>query len=226
MYSTPPFYDRTHAGLELAEAIAQQIDRCSPKFYSRIIVYALPRGGLPVAEPVARRLSCPLGAIIAKKITHPDHPELALGAVTAEGYVLWSGRRRPTDFQLQQTLLHQAHGKALDQFAQMASDCANIDPQNALAIIVDDGIATGLTMAVAVKSLKPKNPREIWIGVPVAPLDLQDALQQWCDRLIILKTPRIFFSVSRFYQEFPQVETQIAIAHLQRQREWLEINEH
>ncbi|MDY7020922.1 MAG: phosphoribosyltransferase family protein [Cyanobacteriota bacterium] len=226
MYSTPPFHDRTQAGLELAEAIAEQLDRCPPKLYSHIIVYALPRGGLPVAEPVARRLNCPLGAIVAKKITHPDNPELALGAVTAEGYVLWSPKRRPTDFQLQQMLLHQAHSKALDQFAQIAYNCSNVDPQNALAIVVDDGIATGLTMAVAVKSLKSKNPSEIWIGVPVAPLDLQDTLNQWCDRLIILNTPQIFFSVSRFYQEFPQVETQIAIAHLQRQQDWLEINEH
>ncbi|EAW37959.1 phosphoribosyltransferase [Lyngbya sp. PCC 8106] len=220
MFSTPPFKDRTQAGIELAKAIERQIAR-HPQHRDRIIVYALPRGGLPVAEPVARRLNCPLDVIVAKKITHPDNPELALGAVTAEGYVLWSSKHRPANFELQQTLLHQAHGKALDQLAQLAPNGLKTNPQNALAIIIDDGIATGLTMAVAVRFLKSKNPSEIWIGVPVAPRDLQEPLKQWCDRLIILKLPRIFFSVSRFYRDFPQVETQTAIAYLQRQTEWL-----
>ncbi|MEA5518939.1 phosphoribosyltransferase [Limnoraphis robusta] len=221
MFSTPPFDDRTQAGQELAEAIEQQIRLYPPKQSDRLIVYALPRGGLPVAEPVARRLNCALDVIVAKKITHPDNPELALGAVTAEGYVLWSPKRRPPNLDLQQTLLHQAHGKALDQFAQFSPYCPEISPENALTIIVDDGIATGLTIAVAVKSLKYKNPSEIWIGVPVAPYDLLETLQRCCDRLIVLKSPRLFFSVSRFYQEFSQVETEMAIAHLKRQTEWL-----
>ncbi len=219
MFSTPPFNDRLHAGLELAKAIEREIT-LYPRQQSDLIVYALPRGGLPVAEVVARHLNCPLDVIVAKKITHPDNPELALGAVTAEGYVLWSPKRRPSNFELQQTLLHQAHGKALDQLAQLSPYCPEISPENALTIIVDDGIATGLTIAVAVKSLKYRNPSEIWLGVPVAPQDLLETLQRWCDRLIVLKSPRIFFSVSRFYQEFPQVETETAIAHLQRQTEW------
>ena len=221
MFSTPPFNDRTDAGLKLAQAINQQIISRPPKSGDRIIVYALPRGGLPVAEPVARRLNCPLDVIVAKKITHPDNPELALGAVTAEGYVLWSPKRCPENFDLQQALLHQAHGKALDQLAQLAPNGSETNPENALTIIVDDGIATGLTVAVAVKSLQCKNPGEIWIGVPVAPRNLRKSLQQWCDRLIVLKSPRMFFSVGGFYRDFPQVETQTAIAHLHRQTEWL-----
>ena len=219
MFSNPLFNDRTQAGAELAEAIEREITRHPPKPSDRRVVYALPRGGLPVAEPVARRLNCPLDVIVAKKITHPDNPELALGAVTAEGYVLWSPGRRPENFELQQALLHHAHGKALDLLAQLAPDGGEINPENALAIIIDDGIATGFTMAVAVKSLRYKNPGEIWIGVPVAPRELRDTLQQWCDRLIVLKSPRIFLSVSRFYREFPQVETETAIAHLRRRRE-------
>ncbi|MEB3283579.1 MAG: phosphoribosyltransferase family protein [Lyngbya sp.] len=220
MFSNPPFNDRTHAGLELAEAIERQITLRPPKQSARPIVYALPRGGLPVAEPVARRLNCPLEVIVAKKITHPDNPELALGAVTAEGYVLWSPKRRPANFQLQQALLHHAHGKALDLLAQLAPDGSKMSQENALAIIIDDGIATGLTMAVAVKSLKYQNPSEIWIGVPVAPIDLRETLEKSCDRLIVLKSPRIFFSVSRFYRDFPQVDTQTAIAHLHRHSQW------
>ncbi|WP_413165230.1 phosphoribosyltransferase [Capilliphycus salinus ALCB114379] len=220
MFSNPPFRDRTQAGLQLAEAIERQMTRHPPKHGDRPIVYALPRGGLPVAEPVARRLNCPLEVIVAKKITHPDNPELALGAVTAEGYVLWSPKGRPTDFELQQALLHHAHGKALDLLAQLAPDGSQMSQENALAIIIDDGIATGLTMAVAVKSLRSKNPSEIWIGVPVAPLDLRKTLEKSCDRLIVLKSPRIFYSVSRFYQDFPQVDTETAIAKLQRQSQW------
>ncbi|KAM3102780.1 phosphoribosyltransferase [Phormidesmis sp. 146-12] len=201
------FVDRAQAGEKLAQAVlsaAQGLD-------ARFVVYALPRGGLPVAEPVARSLNCPLDVIVAKKMTRPENPELAIGAVTADGQVLLPKSRSSGEASQEWEQARQrAQKKAQQQLAQFV-DRPDIDPEGAIALIVDDGIATGMTMAVAVKALRTRNPAQIWICAPVAPIELVSALQQGCDRLIVLATPDRFQSVSRFYQVFAQVEMQEAL---------------
>lgn len=214
MLQTPLFHDRIHAGEQLARVILLEISLEDPENLPNPIIYALPRGGLPIAAPIAQSLHCPLSVIVAKKITRPDNPELAVGAVTADGHVLWS-RRKPLDFNLQQSMLQEAHSKALAQWQQFSPLCPEITPEGSLAILVDDGIATGMTMAAAAKALRTQHPMAIWICVPVAPLELIEPMQQWCDRLIVLETPNPFLSVSRFYQEFNQVDTQTALSYLQ-----------
>ncbi|MGV0023753.1 phosphoribosyltransferase [Phormidesmis priestleyi] len=208
---TTLFVDRAQAGEKLAQAVlsaAQGLEN------ARFVVYALPRGGLPVAEPVARALSCPLDVIVAKKMTRPENPELAIGAVTADGQVL-SLRKSTEESNEWEQARQRAHKKAQQQLAQF-SDRPNVNPEGAIALIVDDGIATGMTMAVAVKALRTRKPAEIWICAPVAPVEMVSALQQGCDRLIVLATPDRFQSVSRFYQVFAQVEMEEALACLQR----------
>lgn len=219
MFPNPLFRDRTHAGEELAKVVIDQITADSLGAMSPL-VYTLPRGGLPVAEPIARRLACPLSVIVAKKITQPDNPELALGAVTADGYVIWSNRR-PSKFWERHSILRDAQEKAYSQWQEFAAYCPPNSVKDNLIIVVDDGIATGMTMVAAIKALRSQQPGAIWICVPLAPVELVNSLQRLCDRLIILATPEVFLSVSRFYQEFDQVETTRAIACLQRQTEWL-----
>ncbi len=217
--NTTMFVDRHDAGEKLAQAVLAEAQTLpSAKF----VVYALPRGGLPVAEPVARALGCPLDVIVAKKITRPENLELAIGAVTADGQVLWQKPLSSNQTLEREEALRFAQNKAQAQLAQFA-DRPDIDPEGAIAILVDDGIATGMTMAVAVKALRTRNPLEIWVCVPVAPLEIVDSLQHWSDlpkcrgvdRAIILATPDPFWSVSRFYQVFTQVETDVALACLQ-----------
>ncbi len=210
---TTLFVDRAQAGEKLAQAVlsaAQGLEN------ARFIVYALPRGGLPVAEPVARSLNCPLDVIVAKKMTRPENPELAIGAVTADGQMI-TLRPRPSGESSEQweQARQRAQKKAQQQLAQFV-DRPDIDPEGAIALIVDDGIATGMTMAVAVKALRTCKPAEIWICAPVAPVEMVSALQQGCDRLIVLATPDRFQSVSRFYQVFTQVEMEEALACLKR----------
>ncbi len=173
--------------------------------------------------PVARLLHCPLDIVVAKKISHPNNPELAIGAVTADGNVLWSEQ---TSFRLQysqegEAALTEAIHKAKLQLAQLSPGCPPVNPEGAIAILVDDGIATGMTMAVAAQALRAQNPAAVWICAPVAPLSLLPWLEQWGDRVILLETPQSFFSVSRFYAEFPQIETEEALACLQQQNDWL-----
>lgn len=214
MIPTPLFRDRADAGEQLAAAVIRQLTEIDPDL-NRIkpIVYALPRGGLPIAAPLAQKLGCPLDIIVAKKITRPENPELALGAVTADGVVLW-GRQRILRHQVRQTAQQEAQAKAQAQLSQMTSACPQVDPTGALALVVDDGIATGMTMAVAVQALRQRNLAQIWVCVPVAPGELVEQMRPWCDRLIVLATPDPFMSVSRFYEAFPQVEMSEAIAYL------------
>jgi putative phosphoribosyl transferase len=220
MLFTPIFKDRTQAGEQLAKEILLQISLEHPNRDTKIVVYALPRGGVPVAVPIAQGLQAPLSVIVAKKITFPDNPELALGAVTSDGHVLWS-KRKPLDLELQQRILEQAQTKAQQGWEQLSPACPDVNPHGALALIVDDGIATGMTMAVAAKALKAHHPLAIWICVPVAPLELIPSMQQWGDRVIVLETPDPFFNVGRFYQQFEQVETETALSDLQQQT-WLQ----
>lgn len=224
MSPAPLFRDRTDAGEQLAQTIHAMVTQTAADGVTAVpIVYALPRGGLPVAAPVARLLGCPLDIVVAKKISHPKNPELAIGAVTADGNVLWA---EPTPFGIQhfrqgEAARKEAVNKAQSQLAQLAPACPQVNVQGAIAILVDDGIATGMTMAVAAQALRAQNPAAVWLCTPVAPLSLLPWLQQWGDRIIVLETPQSFLSVSRFYLEFPQVEIEEAFACLQQQNDWL-----
>lgn len=218
MSSSVLFCDRNSAGEQLAEAIEVQIDRIRQQgILASPIVYALPRGGLPIAVPIAQRLGCPLDIIVAKKITLPQDPELAIGAVTANGHAIWSNRLRlPQNHPDLQQALQQAQQKAQQQYDRLSVYCPKVSPQGAIAIIIDDGIATGMTVAVAVQALQAQKPDQVWIGTPVAPLLAIEFLHQLCDRAIVLATPSHFLSVSRFYQEFTQVELEVAATLLQK----------
>lgn len=206
----PLFQDRHEAGEKLAQAIADQAPPLP-------IVYALPRGGLPVAEPVARRLQCPLDIIVAKKITEPEQPELAIGAVTAGGHVLWVN---PPPWKAHTTLLRYTAREKAQQLAQaqwaQLTGRPHLAATGMTAIVIDDGIATGMTMAVAVQALREQRPAEIWIAAPVAPPSLIPSLHQWAEQVMILATPEPFLSVSRFYQQFPQVKIEEAAACLRQ----------
>lgn len=224
MSPSPLFRDRTCAGEQLAQAIHAVVAQLSSSGVSaQPIVYALPRGGLPVAAPVARLLGCPLDIVVAKKISQPENPELAIGAVTSSGQVLWSKQTpfRKQHSRQQEAALAEALNKAQSQLAQLAPACPRVNQKGAIAILVDDGIATGMTIAVAAQALKAQDPAQVWLCAPVAPLELLPWLQSWGDRIIVLKTPQPFLSVSRFYAEFPQVETEEALVYLQQQNDWL-----
>jgi len=212
------FCDRDSAGEQLAQAIKAEIEQVRISGISASpIVYALPRGGLPIAAPVALKLGCPLDVIVAKKIALPEDPELAIGAVTADGLVIWSTRSPdPYNDPSLQSALSIAQKKAIAQLEQLAPLRPNVNPEGAIAILVDDGIATGMTIAVAILALRVKNPAAVWIATPVAPSALMKMLREWSDKAIILEQPQNFLSVSRFYSDFPQVELEEAMSYLRK----------
>ncbi|NEQ21124.1 MAG: phosphoribosyltransferase [Microcoleus sp. SIO2G3] len=226
MSRSPLFHDRHDAGTQLAQAIRAELAEFGA--IARPIVYALPRGGLPIAEPIAQALDCPRDVIVAKKVTRPENPELAIGAVTADGHNL---RSRQEAFTLWQngswrTALQQAQAKAKAQLEQFAALRPQVDPQGAIVILADDGIATGMTIAVAARALRNKQPAALLICAPVAPQKMIGLLKQWGDRVVVLAAPAYFASVSRFYEEFPQVSMEEAIDCLKRRNSYLSSPDH
>ena len=218
MLKTQLFRDRLSAGEQLAELVYAEI--CQLKNLGNCpspIIYALPRGGIPIAIPIARKLACPLDIIVAKKITMSANRELAIGAVTTEGNVVWGNPKllEGISLSLLQKALHQAQEKASDQLEEFYPYRPKVNPKNAIAILVDDGIATGMTITAAAQAMREHQVAQVWICAPVAPKELIAEMEQKCDRLIVLKTPHPFLSVSRFYYHFSQVAMETALAYLQ-----------
>ncbi|HEY9883329.1 MAG TPA: phosphoribosyltransferase family protein [Thermosynechococcaceae cyanobacterium] len=228
------FADRHEAGEQLAQAVLQEVTQL--ELTAKFVVYALPKGGLPIAQPIAQSLNCPLDVIVAKKITRPDNPELAIGAVTADGYVVWDSQRHrispvspyssPIKNQQETTgalppanqddvALQEAHAHAHAQLEALSPNSPRFSAHGAIALLVDDGIATGMKMAAAIEAVRAQQPAQLWICAPVAPAELMPFLQTYGDRVIILATPHPFYSVSRFYKAFPQVTMAEAAAYLQ-----------
>jgi putative phosphoribosyl transferase len=211
------FVDRLEAGERLAEAVLAELQDRPVSQATRFLVYALPRGGLPIAVPIVQQLACPLSVVVAKKMTRPENPELAIGAVTMNGQVRWL-ERSPAQQAIPDLVCElaqcEAQKKAQTQWEQLAPYCPRVDVAGAIALIVDDGIATGMTIAVAAQALRAQQAAEVWLCVPVAPLDIMPSLNAWGDRVIVLATPHPFYSVSRFYKTFPQVQMEEAIALL------------
>jgi putative phosphoribosyl transferase len=186
MTGAPLFIDRTQAGKKLAQVIQRYLKQQFTEFGINPIpiVYALPRGGLPVADPIADLLGCPLTVVVAKKISHPKNSELAIGAVTASGQVLWTNqtlfRFRP-NLRQRQEAMEIAIAKAKSLEAQFLPFCPTVNAEGATLILVDDGIATGMTIAVAARALNTLAPAQIVICSPVAPPSLIPWLENCCD---------------------------------------------
>lgn len=198
------FRDRTEAGLALAAALV-------PRRFEKPVVLALPRGGVPVALEVARALAAPLDLILVRKIGHPEQPELALGAVVdgvhpelvlnpdvaarTAGLEDYLSRARPA-------ALAEIERRRKAYLGQRAA----VDVGGAVAIVVDDGIATGATVRVALKALRQRRPARIVLAVPLAPRETLEALRCEVDEIVCLDTPEPFFAVGQAYLDFRAVD--------------------
>jgi predicted phosphoribosyltransferase len=208
-----PFTDRWEAGALLAPPLTAALEDLTEKV--PLAIYALPRGGVPVAIALGQRLNLPVGIIAAKKITLPNQPEFALGAVTMTGHCLWGYRPGEAT----ETLLEQAQTAAIrraqSQWQEFAPHCPPFQPQGRGWIVVDDGIATGLTMLAAIQLGRIYEAAWVWVCVPVMPPETVAHFQGQGARLLVLATPSPFNCVSRFYQDFPQLTNGEVIAQLQ-----------
>jgi len=191
------YRDRRDAGEQLAEALEDL--RGKPD----VLVLALPRGGVPVAEPVARRLGAPLDAYVVRKVGFPGHEELAMGAVASGGVVLLNPalvERIPEEE------LRWALGRAVRELREREALYRGNRPPPQVAgrtvVLVDDGLATGATMRAAVEALRRQGPREIIVAVPIASPESCEALAREVDRVVCAATPEPFHAVGLWYEDF------------------------
>ncbi|WP_034272290.1 phosphoribosyltransferase [Haloechinothrix halophila] len=194
------FTDRTEAGEKLAAELSR-------RGWSDPVVLALPRGGLPVAAIVAATLDAPLDVVVARKIGAPDQPELAVGAVTADGVYLLDdatlsalGLRRP-DVADQLTAATAEARRRQNRFG--AADSPPLSDRD--VIIVDDGLATGMTALAAVHTVREHNPRSICLAVPVGSSAAVRRLEAAADTVVCLSQPRRFTAVGQWYRDFRQI---------------------
>ncbi|MNQ48081.1 putative phosphoribosyl transferase [compost metagenome] len=206
---SPVFEDRADAGRRLADALVSLgPDALGP---DAPLIYALPRGGVPVAFEIARRLDAPLDLVLVRKLGAPGHPELALAAVVdgdRPHLVVNEGVRRATG--ADDAYIERAQARELAEIERRRSlyfgALGRPDPRGRTAIIVDDGLATGATALAAVQSLRLKSAAKVILAVPVAPPDAVAALRPEVDVLVCLSTPDMFRSVGEAYDDFHQLE--------------------
>lgn len=203
------FRDRLDAGRRLAEALSQYKDQPA-------VVFALPRGGVVLGAEVARFLDAPLDLIVVRKIGHPNAPEYAIGAVTEDGYVLTNSQE--TAFIDSAWLNNAVSGEwreAQRRRKLFVGSHQHIPTKERTAILVDDGLATGLTMEAAIHEVRKRRPRRIVVAVPVAAAETAAKIKSQVDDLVVLYIPPLLQAIGVFYQDFTQVTDEEVVALMQ-----------
>jgi predicted phosphoribosyltransferase len=206
------FTDRTEAGQKLASALARY--RCHPG-----VVYPLPRGGVVLGVEIASYLHMPLDLIIPRKIGHPRNPEYAIGAVTEAGEMVCNeGEIAHVEPHWLAQRVAQERQEARRRRERYLGGKKPIAVAGKLAILVDDGIATGLTMRAAIGEVKRRHPAGVVVAIPVAPKDTAESLGREVDAVVGLEITNSYLgAVGAYYEQFPQVTDEEVIALLQRQ---------
>jgi putative phosphoribosyl transferase len=203
------FPDRTEAGRLLAEMVASRLAHpSSPPGVESGIVFGVPRGGVPVAAVVARRLGVPLDVLVVRKVGVPWQPELALGAVGERGAVVLNenvvaaGRLGPQEVD---DLVRAASAEVEDIVAELRPAAGPLEVSGRMAIVVDDGVATGATARAAASVLRLRGSGPVILATPVAARSTCESLKTTFDEVICLRTPWGFGSVGQHYEQFEQV---------------------
>ncbi|HEU5314938.1 MAG TPA: phosphoribosyltransferase [Chloroflexota bacterium] len=198
---TEGFGDRREAGRRLGERLAERVALQDP------VVLALPRGGVPVAYEVARRLGAPLDVFLVRKLGVPGHEELAMGAIAAGGVRVLNGevvatlgiREDAVEAAAQREQAELVRRERAYRGERPAPDVRGRD-----VVLVDDGLATGSTMRAAAAALRAMGPGRIIVGVPVASSETCDELRDEVDEIVCLLTPEPFYAVGVWYEDFEQ----------------------
>lgn len=197
---------------EAAEMLADRLERYKGQ---KGVVLAIPRGGVPVGAPIAKRLGMPLEVIVSKKIGHPANPEFAIGAVSLEDVEV--DDRPDVSEEYIRTEAARLQESLRRKYKLFMGDRQPVDLRNRIVIIVDDGIATGKTLLSTVEMVRKKQPREIIVAVPVAPFSAIERFKAIVDEVVCLLVPPFFQAVGQFYQEFTQVSDDEVFRLLQHQ---------
>lgn len=198
------FRDRTEAGELLAAQLRQYAQHPDG------LVLALPRGGVPVAAEIAQRLALPLEVCLVRKLGLPKQPELAMGAIAADGIMVLN-HQVIRQFKISRSdLLRVAdlEQQELERRRQLYQAEAPLPLQNRLVILVDDGIATSSTLRAAIALIKQQQPQRLVVAAPVAPPETYELIQKLVQEVVCLITPDPLHSIGQWYEDFSQTSDQ------------------
>jgi putative phosphoribosyl transferase len=186
-----------------------------------VVVLGIPRGGVVVAAEVARAHGWPLDTVIPRKIRAPGNPELGLGAIAPGVRVL--DQRMLEMLGVSESYLDREIAEE-EREIERRSDAYRrgrpaVDVKDKVAVVVDDGIATGGTATAAVRWAKAQGARKVILAVPVAPAEGVRNLSREVDEVVCLETPEPFYAVGQWYQEFPQTSDEEVVQILEEARE-------
>lgn len=206
------FRDRRDAGRQLAVALAHHRN-------AKPFIFALPRGGVVVAAEIAAALSAPLDLLVVRKISLPQHPELAMGAVVDSDPTLTVRNEEVISIGgVDEAKFSAVRDREVAEMRRRRelyiAGRPRLVPSGRTAIVVDDGIATGATVRAALQALRRQQPRRLVLAVPLGAPAVLAHLQQEADEIVCLETPARLEAVGYFYDDFTQVSDDQVIAAL------------
>ena len=197
----PRFADRREAGRELALRLTAYRGRPDA------VVLALPRGGVPVAFEVAEALDVPLDVFVVRKLGMPGHQEFAIGAI-APGGCLVVNEDAIRSYGIPESLIAAIAGEELAELERREREYrggkAAIDLRDRIVILVDDGLATGLSMRAAVQAVRAHMPARVVVAVPVGASSTCEEMSEIADETVCVRTPNPFTAVGLWYRDFSQ----------------------
>lgn len=209
------FADRRDAGRALAQ-------RLKPLANEDPVVVALPRGGVPVAHEVARALDAPLDILAVRKLGAPHNPEYGVGAVAEDGTsvidpeaVSILGLSGPA----LESIAERETGELQRRVALYRDARPPLELAGRTVIVIDDGIATGVTDAAGLRAVRRRKPRRLVLAVPVCAPDSALRLREEADEVVCLHAPRLFHGVGEWYRDFSQVSDEEVLAVLREFRD-------
>jgi len=214
IFGFPPFEDRRDGGRRLAGKLSRFRD-------GRPVVFALPRGGVPVGYEISRSLEAPLDVFVSRKLGAPGQPEFGIGAVAAGGVRVLNEdvvRRLgiPDDYVERITAQETAEvGRRLRYFR---GERPEPDVGGRTAILVDDGLATGVTARAAVEALRLRGPERLVLAAPVCAAQTAELLRPEVDELVCLESPTDLGAIGFWYRNFEQTSDEEVVELLERAR--------
>lgn len=190
------FHDRTHAAFQMAHELRK---------YHRenAIILAIPRGGVPIGYTIAHQLALPLEVVLVKKIGHPGNPEYAIGSVSATELILSDTEGISEEYIKSE--IKRLRKVMQEKYVVFMQDRKPADLTGKIAILVDDGLATGNTMLACMEHVRKNNPKKIVVAVPVSSNSAHRKIKDKADELICLYTSADFYAVGQFYENFSEV---------------------
>jgi putative phosphoribosyl transferase len=209
---TGQFADRREAGRRLAAELL-------PLAPQDPVVVGLPRGGVPVAEEVARALGAPLEILAVRKLGAPHNPEYGIGAIAEDGTRVVDPQALAAldvDDAALGVIVSRETTELRRRVALYRGDRPPLSLRDRTVIVVDDGVATGVTDAAALRAIRRQEPRHVILAVPVCAPDSAARLRHEADEVVCLVAPANLFGVGQWYRDFAQVDDAEVIAALAR----------